>query len=143
MRMCMCISVYIQLYVNENVLYYLCIDLPVAPNYPPDHISVIRVDNNTALNISWDPIIPDHSKGEGDIFDYEIQYRNKKIPLAMATEQVSGTWVYIDGLYFKGVYEVRIRCVVMNQSIPLTTDYERGPWSKWVESTGESSAAGK
>lgn len=118
----------------------MCIDLLVAPNYSPNLTSVLRVNNNTALNISWDPIIPDHSKGEGDIFDYEIQYRNKKIPLAKATEQVSGTWVYIDGLYSKGVYEVRIRCVVMKQSIPLTTDYEGGPWSEWVESTGESSA---
>ena len=137
------------MHLHLYVLYFLYIGLLVAPKNPPKLISVLRVDDNKALNISWDAIIPNRSKGEGDIFDYEIQYRNiiqyrnKKILLATATEQVSGTWVYIDGLYFKGVYEVRVRCVVIVQSVPLDTMYEGSPWSEWVESKGESNTPGK
>ena len=129
--------------MHKYVLYFLCIDLLIAPKYSPKLISYLRVDDNKALNISWEAIIPDRSKGEGDIFNYEIEYSNKKIPLVMTKERVSGTWVYIDGLYFRGVYKFHIRCVVIIQSVPLVTMYEEGPWSEWVESKGESNTPGK
>ena len=58
-------------------------------------------------------------------------------------EQVSNNWVYIEGLYSEGSYEVRVRCVVMVQSIPLPTKFENGPWSEWKESEGAHVTAGK
>ena len=119
------------------------INLPAAPDYAPTLIHVWRSHDDKALNVSWAAIIPDHSKGEGDIFDYEIEYRNKKIDNAAVLEQVSGTWVYIEGLYSKGVYEVRVRCIVMVQSIPMAMEYEKGPWSEWQESDGAPVTAGK
>lgn len=97
----------------------------------------MRTDDFKALKISWDPIIPDHTKGEGDIFSYEVEYRNKKIRNAIVSEQVFGNSAYIEGLYFVGVYEVRVRCVVIVQSIPLPTLYMKGRWSDWVESRGQ------
>ena len=86
--------------------------------------------------ISWKAIIANHSNGEGDAFRYEIEYRNKKIDDAAVLEQMSSIPVYIEGLSSEAVYEVRVRCMVMVQSIPLPTEYERGPWSDWIESDG-------
>ena len=114
----------------------------VAPNNSPKIISVLRTDNNKALNISWSAIIPNHSRGEGDMFGYEIEYRNKKIDNATIMEHVYGTWVYIEGLNGEGAYEFHVRCVVMVQSIPLPTKFERGPWSHWMLSEGEHVTAG-
>ena len=118
---------------------FLCI-LVLAPNDAPKDISIIRTDDNKALNISWSPITPDHSKGQGDMFGYEIEYRNKKVENATVMEHVYATWVYIEGLNSEGAYEVHVRCVVMVQSIPLPTEFERGPWSDWMASEGHVTA---
>ena len=115
----------------------------VAPTHAPEKNSVFRTVDNKALNISWSAIIPNHTKGEGDMFGYEIEYRNKKTDNATVMEHVYGTWVYIEGLYGEGVYEVHVRCVVMVQSISLPTKFEKGPWSGWVQSEGEYVTAGK
>lgn len=115
--------------------------LIVAPNYAPT-LTVVRYDDNKVLSVSWNPVIPDHRKGEGNMFGYEIEYRNKKIVNATVLEQVLGTSVQIEGLYSEGVYEVHVRCVVVVQSLPLSTEYERGPWSEWVESDGSTAPTG-
>ena len=122
------------------LLDYLCIYL--APDRVPEKITVVRISNNEALNISWIAITPNHSRGEGDMFGYEIEYRNKKVDNAILMEYVSNNWAFIEGLYSKGAYEVRVRCVVMVQSMPLPTKFENGPWSEWIESEGAHVTAG-
>lgn len=111
--------------------------MPIVPNHAPKLVSVLRTNDNKTLKISWSAIIPNHTNGEGDVVGYEIEYRNKKIDSAIVIERVLSTPVYIEGLSSEGIYEVRVRCMVMTQSVPLRTMYEKGPWSAWVESGQE------
>ena len=112
----------------------------VAPKYSPKLVSVLRYNDDTTMNISWNAIIPNHTNGEGNMFRYDIEYRSKEVNTS-TMEQVFSTSVYIEGLYSKGVYEVRVRCVVLTQKKPMLM-YESGPWSGWVESKGQRTTAG-
>jgi len=90
------------------------------------------------MEISWEAVVPDHSKGEGDMIAYEVQYRNLGMETGMVKEHVSSdvTSLTINGLSPRGYYEVRVRCVVITQISP--PEFESCPWSEWIESDGHS-----
>ena len=111
---------------------------PLAPDHPPRSVHVLRfLDQAThVMEISWEAVIPDHNKGEGDMIAYHVQYRNFGMETGMTNEQVSSdvTSVTIYGVSPDVYYEVRVRCVVMTQILP--PEFESCPWSEWVESDG-------
>lgn len=113
--------------VNLSWWYLFFCHLFLVPETLPDP-KVVRINGRKDINVTWNAIIPDHTKGEGYVYRYDIRYYQfDDVDNSIVVEGKNTTEYRIMGVGENVEYTVQVRVVVINSTEPTLT-FQFGTW---------------
>jgi len=98
----------------------------LVPEKLPDP-KIVRSNDGKDIDVTWDAIIPNRTKGEGYVYRYDIRYYQFDVSSSIEVEGKNTTHYKIMDVGENTKYTVQVRVVVINSTEPTLT-YQFGTW---------------